>query len=151
MLTVHTSLKVEKVSHTVPEKLQWWFLSCSTICRLGLRSDSSVSDISGCCWRGRRSLKKSETYRTCGAFHAQLLKNAFWIEYMVIEKSYQVETYIENGDECSLQKTHEYVAPVVFVIRHPCVSDVNRKCNQKELNCGSEKTCPFECHACLHI
>lgn len=57
----------------------------------------------------------------------------------------------ENSDQCPLQETHHHVTPVVFVVRHACVSHINGKGHQEELNCGPEETSPFGCQTCLDI
>lgn len=57
----------------------------------------------------------------------------------------------ENCDQRPLQKTYDHVAPVVFVVRHTCVSHINGKGHQEELNCGSEEAGPLGCHTCLDI
>lgn len=60
-------------------------------------------------------------------------------------------THIEHSDESSLQQSHQYVAPVVFVVANPCVSNVHRKRHEEELHCGSDQTSPLPLHTCLHI
>lgn len=65
--------------------------------------------------------------------------------------SWDYPPHRENCDQSPLQKTHDHVAPVVFVVRHTCVSYINGKGHQEELNCGSEEAGPLGCHTCLDI
>ena len=60
-------------------------------------------------------------------------------------------THSEHSDESSLQQSNQYVAPVVFVVRHTCVSHIQRKRHQEELDGGSNQTRPLPLHSGLDI
>lgn len=50
--------------------------------------------------------------------------------------------YHQQGHEGPLQEPHQHVAPVVFIIRHPGQSRVNRGGDQEKLDCGPEQPGP---------
>lgn len=60
-------------------------------------------------------------------------------------------TYSEDGDERPLQQPHQHVAPVVFVVRHAGVADIQRERHQEELDGGSNQPRPLPSHPGLDV
>lgn len=60
-------------------------------------------------------------------------------------------THSEHGDESSLQQPHHYVTPVVFVVGHTCVTNIQRKRHQEELDGWSNQSRPLSLHPGLDI
>lgn len=66
-------------------------------------------------------------------------------------KEVVLETHIKHSNKRSLQQPHQYVAPVVLVIRYSGVSHIHCKGHQEELDGGPEKSCPLSRQSRLHI
>lgn len=60
-------------------------------------------------------------------------------------------THNEHGYERSLQQSHQHVTPVVFEVRHACVSHVQREGHQEELDGWSDQSRPLPLHPGLDV
>ncbi len=60
-------------------------------------------------------------------------------------------THSEHSDESSLQQPHQYVTPVMFVVRHASVSYIQRKRHQEELDGRSNQSRPLPLHSGLDV
>lgn len=60
-------------------------------------------------------------------------------------------THVEHSDERPLQQTNQNVAPVVLVVGHPGVTNVEGECHQEELDGRSDQARPFSLHPGLDV
>lgn len=60
-------------------------------------------------------------------------------------------THRENGHQRPLQKTHDHVTPVVFVVGNTRVGHINSIGHQEELDCGTQEAGPLGCHTGLDV
>ena len=57
----------------------------------------------------------------------------------------------EAGHQCPLQEANKDITPVVLVVRHAGVADVESKGQQEKLHCGPQKPRPLPAKPCLHV